>query len=474
MPILDINDEGIPELVVPYVPHKETLKFMIWIKRYLPPLSNQTAKSHYKLIDYYFDAEPDGINMAEVHRGWGKSQWNMLYSLYLVCEGLEPYVLFVGGTQDLTNDLIASAADMLKESNIPNVSVRRSVEGVLEIFTATGDIGYLVAKSTGSKLRGVAKGRLRERPSLIVLDDIVDDQLVMNRLRMARANKWITSALLPTLSPGGKMIGSGTPMNQADPFMTLVKQFGSYKIPLSDTSFPDRFTSEFIARKKLQYEKLGRLRDWKREFELVLVDDETQLFNMKQVEYVDKMPGNVVCYMTIDAAISEKAGADYTGIIINGIDSDGKWNIYPVQKKLKPSELAGEIIELVVRFNILNVGIEQGATYLALIEHLSRLRAETNIWFNVEELKHGGFSKISRVKSLEPVVNSGIVNIVDNGDDAEALVEQMELTDMEAINSAHDDLIDPMAYQVQIIRNYTRYYDEDEDEDNLLYDEGYR
>lgn len=447
-----------------YVPHDATIDFMVWVKTYLPPLSNRTSPAHYKLIDYYSDAGADDISMAEVHRGWGKSQWNMMYSLYLVCEGIEPYVLFVGGTQDLTNDLIASAAELLADAAIPGVSVKRSVEGILEVNTAIGTVGYLVAKSTGSKLRGVAKGKVRERPSLIVLDDIVDDQLVMNRLRMSRANRWITSALLPTLAPGGKTIGSGTPMHKSDPFMTLVASFGSYKIPLSDTSFPDRFTPEFIDRKKAQYEKLGQMRDWKREFELLLVDSETQLFNMDQIEYIDAMPEDTIVYMTIDAAISEKSGADYTGIIINGIDSSGNWNVYAIQKKLKPSELAGEIIELVVRFGILNIGIEQGATYLALIEHLHRLRAQCSVWFSIDELKHGGYSKISRVKSLEPIVNSGMLRIIDNGDGAEELVDQLQLTDMESINSKHDDLIDSLAYQTQMIKPYTKYTDSTEED----------
>jgi len=89
--------------------------------------------------------------------------------------------------------------------------------------------------------------------------------LVLNRLRMDRANRWLTSALFPTLVPGGKVFGSGTPMNEGDPFMKLCNSFGSYKIPLSDSSFPDRFTAEFIKRKKAQYEKLGQLRDWKRD-----------------------------------------------------------------------------------------------------------------------------------------------------------------------------------------------------------------
>ncbi len=441
-----------------YIPHDSTLGFMVWVKRYMPPMSNITAVSHYQLIDYYSEAEPDGISMAEVHRGWGKSQWNMLYSLYLVCEGIEPYVLFVGGTQDLTNDLIASASEMLEDTAIPGVSVKRSVEGILEVNTAIGTVGYLIAKSTGSKLRGVAKGKNRVRPSLIVLDDIVSDDLVLNRLRMQRANRWFTSALLPTLSPGGKTIGSGTPMNNGDPFMTLVSNFGSYKIPLSATSFPDRFTPGFIERKKNQYVKLGRLRDWKREFELILADDETQLFDMAKVQSISESDfrekQNLTFYLAGDLAISQKSGSDYSAFIVIAIDEYGQWYVEPHRGHYKPSQSAAKIIELQNKYEILQIGIEQGATYLAMIEHLDTLMQDYQNYFYVQELKHMGIEKHARIKALEPLIAMGRLTIVDNGEVAEALMEELELTDMESCNASHDDLLDALSYGLKMVPRY--------------------
>ncbi len=437
-----------------YVPADTTLDFMIWRKRYLPPHLNQTPITHYRMIDYYLGVEEDGIGMIQCHRGLGKSQLAMEFSLFCICEGIERYVLFVGGTQELTNDLVGSAADLALD--VPYITVKRAVEGVLEITNKLGQEAFLVAKSTGSKLRGVAKGKLRQRPTAIVVDDIVDDQLVLNRLRMARANRWMTSALFPTLVPGGKVFGSGTPMNDGDPFMTLCNNFGSFKIPLSLTSFPDRFTEGYIKRKKEQYLKLGSARDWKREFELVLTDSETQLFDMKKINYITEteIPKGLTWYLTADLAISQKASADYSAFTCVGISEQGQWYVYPVQEKLKPSESAGKIFELVNRFSILNIGCEAGATYLAMEEHLDALMADYQTFFYVEELKHGGIEKHARVKSLEPVINSGKLTIIDTGLDSEALVEQLELTDMESINSSHDDLIDALSYATQMVPRY--------------------
>ncbi len=422
-----------------------TLEFMVWVKTYLPPLDNVTAVTHYKAIDYYTESNPDDIRMIQIHRGWGKTTWNMMFSLFCVCEGYEDYVLFVAGTQDQANDIIGDAQMLLEDGTVP-VSVIRAVEGVIEVKRSDGSYGVLVGKSTGSKLRGIRKKMLR--PTLIMLDDIVSDDLVQNSLRVQRANRWVTGALMPTLAPGGKMFGSGTPLRKGDPFLTLCDSFGCYKIPLSPESFPDRFTEDYINRRKSQYEKLGQLRSWKREMELVLADDESRLFDMSKVVYVDSMPEDVTCYMTCDLAFSEKTSADYSAIVVNGVDKDGNWYIYPVRGRWKPSKTASVIMELKDQFNVLDVGIEGGSSYIAVREHLDSAMLEYQSWFNVNELKHGGNSKFSRVASLEPVVNSGRLHIVDNGEDAEALVEEMELTDNVSINSEHDDLIDALAYQV--------------------------
>ncbi len=444
-----------------YIPKDITLEFMIWRMKYLPEHENKTPITHYKMIDYYVDVEPNGIGMIQCHRGLGKTQLGMEFSLFCICEGYEKYVLFVGGTQDLSNDIVGSAS--LLAAEIPNITVKRSVEGVLEIINVNGDDAFMVAKSTGSKLRGIAKGKVRQRPTAIVVDDIVDDQLVMNRLRMSRANSWMTSALLPTLVPGGRVFGSGTPMHSNDPFLTLCNNFGSFKIPLSDTSFPDRFTPDYIKHKKDQYKKLGQVRDFKREFELVLTDNETQLFDMKKIKFVTEstIPANLTWFMSCDLAFSEKDGADYSAFTCVGISKVGEWYVYPVQGRYKPSVAANKIIELATRFHILDIGIETGSSYIAVNEHLQQIMLDQQQYFNIVELKHGGKSKISRVSALEPIVEARRMVIIDNGDSAEALVEQMELTDSLTIAAKNDDLIDALAYMI----NMNTYYNENSNEE---------
>jgi len=452
-----------------YVPLPDTIEFMMWQKRYLTSLSNKSAISHYKLIDYYGSIEKDDIGLSKVHRGWGKTEWNARYALWLICSGREDYILFVGGTQDLTNDIISSLSEMLDDVAIPGISVKRSVEGILELNRENGNVGYLVAKSVNSKLRGVAKGKKRTRPTMIVLDDIVDDEMALNRIRMFRALKWLTSALFPTLVPGGKTIGAGTPIHDADPYMRLCKEFGAYEIPLTEESFPDRFTKGYIERKRRAYTKLGRETDWLREFELKLVDDENSLFDLSKVDIMSMddfalIEGKLTFALACDLAISQQSGADYSAFTVIGIDEVGRRYVLPYRERLKPSESAYKILELQSRYAIDNVGVESGATYDAMIEHLDKLMMEYQSFFSVEPLSHGGINKHSRIKILEPIVSTGMLTVIDTGEGSEDLLEQMRLTDNVSINAQHDDVIDATAYAARMANSISISYLGDDDD----------
>ena len=423
-----------------YVPSSATLDHFIWRKTYFQE-DNKTPLFHYHIIDHYL-SPGSYVKPVKAFRGSAKSTNTCYMALHRAEDDNATYTLIISDTATQAEALIADISDMLRDSRL-GYKVVRDVTGEIELLVG-GKRYFIVGKGAGSSMRGIKRGR--KRPDLIILDDIINDQLVMNRLRVDRLNRWFYKALLPSLAPDGRIYAVGTPLSQGDLFMHLCSLHPTIDIPLSKGVWPDRFSDEWIDMKKSEYERAGMLREYKQEFELVLTDSENRLFDMERVRFIDEMPSDVTCFITVDAAISEKSSADYSAIIVNGVDKEGRWHIWPVQGRWKPSELAANIFELVSRFDVLDVGIEQGATYLAVKEHLDQLMLDYQSYFNLIELKHRGNSKISRIKSLEPVVNASRLSIVDNGKDAEALVEQMELTDMESCMAQHDDLVDALSY----------------------------
>ncbi len=432
-----------------YVPLDATLDHMIWRKRYFEE-DNVTPVFHYEMLDHYFK---DGsyIKPVKAFRGSAKST-NTCYTALHRAEDVDShYTLIVSDTATQAEALIADISDMLRESSLP-YKVLRDVVGEIELIV-NGKRYFIVGKGAGASMRGIKRGR--KRPDLIILDDIINDELVMNRLRINRLNRWFYRALLPSLDPSGEIYAVGTPLSQADLFMHLCSLHETIEIPLMSGVWSDRFSDKWISDKKQEYVDAGMLRAYKQEFELVLTDDETQLFQMSRVGYVieDEVPDGLEWYMTVDAAISTASSADYSAIVAIGVASNGIWYVYPYQGKLKPSELSGEICRIASMFDVNEVGIEQGATFLAVIEHLDQMMMDYQMYFSVSELKHGGVNKHSRIKSLEPVINAGRLRIIDVGEHSEALVEQMELTDMETCSAKHDDLIDALAYGTKIVPN---------------------
>ncbi len=424
-----------------YKPSENVLDFAIWSKAYLPIEDNKTPLYNYRMVDFLFNTDSHIKNIRSF-RGSAKSVTVCKMALYRVATGLNRYVLIISDTALQGEALISDIVSFVEYGTIPGLKLIRAIAGELEV-EIDGKRCYILAKGSGASMRGIKRGRFRA--DLCITDDLMNDQVAMNRLRMQRLEAWYFKVLRPSLNPNAEIWNVGTPLNDGDIFMKMCKLHPTFDNPLTLTSWPDRFTPEWIERTKQEYIDAGQLRSWKQEMELILTDAENQLFDMNKINIVPEMPDDCVCRLTCDLAISQASSADYSAFTVIGLDSRNQWYIYCEQHRFKPSESAGKIIELVNRFEILDVAVEQGSTYLAMIEHLDTLMQDYQSYFYVTELKHGGVNKISRVKSLEPVVNSGRLNIIDQGD-AEELIEQMTLTDLEAINSAHDDLIDALAY----------------------------
>jgi len=434
-----------------YIPSEATLNQMVWRKRYFKE-ENRTPLFHYKILDHYF-AEGSYIKPVKAFRGSAKSTNTCYTALHSAENPNAHYTLIISDTATQAEALVADINDMLRDSSL-SYTVVHDVAGEIELLV-NGKRYFIVAKGAGSSMRGIKRNR--KRADLIILDDIINDSLVMNRLRIDRLNRWFYKALLPSLSPDGEVYAVGTPLHSADLFLHLCSLHSVIEIPLTDTAWPDRFSPTWIENKKQEYIDAGMLREYKQEFELILTDKDTQLFDMNKVRFEYEIPQNVSWFMTCDLAFSEKDAADYSALIVNGIDRDGNWHIYPVQGRWKPSETAGKIFELVNKFNVIEVGVEGGSSYIAVREHLDQLMMDYQSFFNISELKHGGKSKISRISALEPVVNLNKLSIIDITDEtsSESLVEQMELTDGNACMASHDDLLDSLAYQVQM----NLYYD---------------
>ena len=257
------------------------------------------------------------------------------------------------------------------------------------------------------------------------------------------------------MAPSGKVFAVGTPLSQGDLFTHLCDTHPTLEIPLTPDVWPDRFPPDWIQSRKEEYRKAGMLREWKQEFELILADSETRVFDTSKVSTIPPslVPDNLTYYCTLDGAFSESDSADYSAFTVVGIDDTGRWYAWAYAMRAGIPEVIDKLFELQSRFGFFELGIEKGAFRLAVQPEIDRWMNNYQQWFNINELSTTG-SKLSRIKALSPLVNSGRLTIIDNESEpngaAEMLIEQMELIDHTAILCSHDDCIDALSQQLQM------------------------
>lgn len=437
-----------------YLPLEDTLDHFIWRKTHFDE-ENKTPVFHYKIIDHYLGSG-SYVKPVKAFRGSAKSTNTCYVALHRVEKVDAYYTLIVSDTATQAESLIADISDMLRESSLP-YRIVRDVVGEIEL-EYQGRRYFIVGKGAGSSMRGIKRGR--RRPDLIILDDIINDELVMNRMRVDRLNRWFYKALLPSLSPKGSIYAVGTPLSANDLFMKLCEMNDTLEVPLESGVWSDRFSDEWIDRKREEYKNAGMLREYKQEFELVLSDDETRIFDTKKINTVDvdDVPKGLTWFCTLDGAFSESESADYSAFTVVGLDQQGRWYVVPVAMRGGTDKVADKLFELQAQYGFNEVGIEKGSFRLAIQSDLEERMFNYQQYFTVNELNTTG-SKISRIKALSPVINSGRMTVVDTGEDAEMLMEQIELTDNMMVMSKHDDIIDALCQMLQMPMYYSESYE---------------
>ncbi len=150
-------------------------------------------------------------------------------------------------------------------------------------------------------------------------------------------------------------------------------------------------------------------------------------------------------FMAIDTAISQKNNADYTGIAINFVDMEGKWNLMTFNKRILTRELIDFIYDVKEEYKIEVIGIEKTTFQDALKQYYDEEMMKRNKHFSIFDLKNGGTKKEERIRgSLLGRYESNSINHI------EGYCEELEQQLLAFPNSRWDDVIDATAYLDQI------------------------
>lgn len=307
----------------------------------------------------------------------------------------------------------------------------------------------ILARGAKAKIRGLKWGNLR--PDLIICDDMENDEMVKNQDRRKDFKIWFYSAVIPALATYGRVIVIGTILHY-DSLLNVLSRDSNWNrlfyqaIMKGKALWWQKFTLERILEIKEEYKAQGLLDAFQTEYMNEPISDENAIFKKQYFKYYsdnDVFTDLLSKFITVDLAISEKESADYTVILVSGIDN--KNNIYVLEyerDRFTPIETIEHIFRLAKKWGIMFIGIESVAYQRSLIWFLEEEMRRRNEFYVVQELK-ADTDKERRIRGLQPRYAVGTIF---HKPQMTGLEEELLLFP----KAPHDDIADALAYVPQI------------------------
>ena len=423
-------------------------------------------------------------------RGHSKSTTiTITYTLAAVLFRQRRYVLIVADTESQASLFLGQIKQILYDSTeIHNLfGLRLNEKGVefkkdteTDIIVTFQDMSSfrIVAKGAEQKLRGMLWDG--QRPDLIVIDDLMNEELVANKERRDKLRRWVYGSLIPCRSERGIIRFVGTPMNLDDPLEALMPKENAkqtvvedlktwshkkqgmwrsvkYRAHNSDYSkilWPDRKTKKFFEELREDFIEQGIPEVYACEYLCNPVDDSIRYFRKGDFLHMteEDRKKNKVYYITADLAISEKDRADYTAIVVGGMDANGQLHIVNcIRERLSGDEIVATLLSLQKIYNPLAVGIEDTQISKAIGPYLYRAMAESNVYMNLVMLKPHRQDKMQRARSIQARMRAQMVKFDKQADWWLTFEDEC----MSFPRAKHDDTVDALSYQGILIDKMT-------------------
>jgi len=291
----------------------------------------------------------------------------------------------------------------------------------------------IVAVGTGQRVRGFIEGDTR--PNLIIVDDFESELNAFTPEARMKNRKWMTEAVIPSLSDEGKIVMIGTVISE-DCFLYWVKESSAWLVLwysiMGDGEgkllWPERFPMSRIDEIKEEYSSVGNLNGFFQEYMNIAQDPETAPFKPDWIkrhhldyEIIDgqgcmvKDTGEerkvipVEVYSGVDPASSLSARADFFVIATIGIDHENnKYIIDLYRDKITPDRQPQAIIDVYKKYRPRRMKIETVGYQEALRTAVRQLMQEESLYIpGLERGVKPRNRKSERLLSLVPMFARG-------------------------------------------------------------------
>lgn len=315
--------------------------------------------------------------------------------------------------------------------------------------------GGYVAVGVGGAITG------RGANVLLIDDPVKNREEAESDVMREKIWDWFTSTAFTRLEPGGVCIIIMTRWHMDDlagrilaseDFKGMVKLRKYPAIGNKDGAF--RLKGEPLWKNQWPIEELEKKKravgpyDWSALYQCSPILTEKQEFKPEWYKYRTEDELSVLetaRFLTVDTAMSKKTQADYCGFVDNEVDKENFWNLKAWRAKLGPEELVDALFALHETRKYTAIGIEKTTFTQGLKPFLDAEQRKRRRFLPIVELHYNQTAKEIRVRSVIPRYASGSIFHIEDRCDA------LEEEQMNFPNGIHDDVIDALGYQDQIV-----------------------
>ena len=445
-----------------YTATQFTMQFMAFREAMLPARGNKTPMFHYALVDSLVGDNNEQI--VESFRGSAKSTTVTCdVPLYLAFFGKAPfiegevnYAMVISETATQAEDLLKEIMFTYDESEALQQAMEITKSNKNELEFKVGDRYFnIVAKGAGQSMRGIK--RRGNRPQIILVDDLEDDEAVMNKESRRKLKNWFFKVLMPARDPNNyKIFFVGTPLHDDSLLANLMNDSSwcPIKFPIMDENnvpaWNDRFSREWIDREMEKFRKQAMGKAFFQEYMLQVVDDDDSIFKKDSFTYYDigdmkKFLPQMNVFTSVDLAISKEDYADYTVVTTIAVNSDNHWFVLNQDvSKSTMNETVNRLFGQISKYKPQLLILETVAYQMAFKQQVETEMLRRNSFIRIETTKK--MKKEMKIMSLQPrYAQQSVHHPKGEASWIKDLEEQLTMFRPEGALTKHDDQIDGLS-----------------------------
>ena len=422
-----------------------------------------TEHTHRPLTDFICDPKSDK-KLILLPRGTFKSSCVTIgYSLWNIVKN--PNIRILIGSENYTNACKFLGAI---KGHISQSRIFRQLYGQLDYkknSTRWTDEEIVVATRTNHALKeptiscaGVETPKVGLHYDLIIVDDPVSENNIGTKEQLEKTINWV-KLMFSILEPHGTMIVIGTRWHFADLYSWIIReQPDEFDIMIKkaimdggELYFPERLTIDFLNRQK----RIQGSYIFSAQYQNEVIPAEDAKFKMEWMKNYDEKyfkSRTLKYFTTIDLATPPEADSgklDYSVILTCAIDQDK--NIYIVDIKRgqwHEFETVENLFSTYNEFRPSVVGVEATAFQRIYKSYIDDEMRKRGVHMYLKELKGANLkTKAMRIIALQPYFENGTIWLKEDLTNKEQLIYEL----ISFPKAEYDDVIDALAYQLEII-----------------------